>query len=153
VNADGWHDWKYNGIAQLDQQTYALMDQPDKKQSQFVKVGDHLEDATIVAVAENEVTLREAGGSVVRVKQVDTVAEQLRSARTATTTTPPAGAAPAAAGSVPALVPGQGPVTTFPPTPGITPGPSAAPTSGDGSLGRRGRRSQQLDGAGSAGGQ
>ena len=144
---DAWNDWKYTGIAELDQQTYALMDQPDKKQSRFVKVGDHLEDATVTQVAENEVTLREAAGSVVRMKRVDPAADLLRLARPATA--PPQGAAPVSAGSAPFA--GPGPAANFPSSQGVLPGPSAAPAGGDASFGRRGRRSQQRDGAGDTG--
>jgi hypothetical protein len=144
---DAWHDWKYTGIAELDQQAYALMDQPDKKQSQFVKVGDRLEDATIVSVSENEVTLREAGGSVVRMKRVDPVADQLRSLRAA-----PAAPAATAPGSLsPALIPGQGTMAPFPNGQVAPPQPAAGYNSpAGGAFGRRSRRSQQ-DGAGDAG--
>jgi hypothetical protein len=100
---DGWNDWKYTGIAQLDQQTYALMDQPEKKQSRFVKVGDTLDDAIVTQVADNEVTLRQADGSLIRVKRVDPVADALRAARAA------APAAPGAAPNTPA--PGAAPAT------------------------------------------
>src|SRR5262249_37748196 len=139
-DADGsWHGWKYNGIAQLDEQTYALMDQPNQKRSRFVKEGDRLEDATIVRVAENEVELRQADGSVVRVPRVDAMAELLRPVRRRT---PPPG--PGAAPTGPTLTaptPGQGPVTiplgAQPPTPGVPP-PATLPAPLQGALPRRG---------------
>lgn len=145
---DEWHGWKYNGVAQLDQQTYALMDQPNQKQSRFVKTGDHLEGATVARVAENEVRLRESDGSLVRVRRVDAMAELLRSVRPAA---PPPGAAPAQTGPLPATPPpSPGPVTAFPPGSATPQGPSAA-TAGmnDGAPGasfsRRGRQFQPRD--------
>jgi len=156
-DAGGWHGWKFDGVAQLYEQTYALMDQPNQKQSRFVKEGDRLEDATIAQVSESQVVLREAGGSVVRVPRVDAMAELLRPGRT--TTGLPQGPVPEL--TVPtagAPILGQGPVPTLPSGQVIPQGPAAAAAavegaSPNGSFGRRGRRFRQQDGAGDAGGQ
>jgi hypothetical protein len=157
---DTWHDWKFNGLAQLDQQTYALMDQPTKKESRFVKVGDHLEDAIVERVAENEIALREAGGSIARIQRVDAMAELLRSVHTASSL--PRGAAPAPAatpgstGVSPAsAMPGGIAVPSAPTAPSGQILPPAATAADDASQGRRrgrgGRRSRQSDGAGFTG--
>jgi hypothetical protein len=119
----------------MDEKTYALMDQPGKKQSRFVQPGDKLEDATVARVAADQVTLREAGGEIVRVQRVDVMAELLRPGRSgshsprgpAAPANPAAPAGPAAPG-----VPGtrSGPVVTTPAAPetlrGVSPA-SAAP--------------------------
>jgi hypothetical protein len=150
----GWHGWKFDGVAQLDEQTYALMDQPNQKQSRFVKEGDRLEDATIAQVSESQVVLREAGGGVVRVPRVDAMAELLRSGRT--TPPLPQGAVPALTGpTAGAPIPGQGPIMTFPSGQVIPQGPSAAAAAVEDASagGRRGRRSRQQNGAGDTGGQ
>jgi hypothetical protein len=147
ANTGDWRGWIYNGIAQINAQTYALMDQPNKKQSRFVKVGDRLEDATITQVSEKEVALREQEGSVVRVERVDAMAALLRSTRT-----PSVRGAPVTA-TTPALTagpPGAGPAAT-PPSGQISPQPPAATAAvGDavqrGQQGGRGRRFQQQDG-------
>jgi hypothetical protein len=77
---DAWRGWQFGGIAQLGPQTYALMDQPGKKRSRFVRPGDRLEDATVARVGADEVTLREAGGGrLVRVRRFDVMAQLLRS--------------------------------------------------------------------------
>jgi hypothetical protein len=141
-DAGGWHGWKFDGIAQLDQQTYALMDQPNQKQSRFVKEGDRLEDATIAQVSENQVVLRQADGSVVRVPRVDAMAELLRPGRTATPL--PQGAVPALTGpAAGSPIPGQGPVTTplgaWPPTPGVAP-PATLPAPFQGATAPEGQR-------------
>jgi hypothetical protein len=127
---DGWNDWKYTGIAQLDQQTYALMDQPEKKQSRFVKVGDTLDDAIVTQVADDEVTLRQADGSLIRVKRVDPVADALRAARAAAPAAP--GAAPNTTPTAPA--PGAGPATNF----NSPQAPFPLPPVGGGAFGGRG---------------
>jgi hypothetical protein len=179
-DSDGaWRGWKFDGVAQLDQQTYALMDQPNQKRSRFVREGDRLEDATIARVAENAVMLREADGTIVRVQRVDAMAELLRPART---TTPPQGSVPAPAGPTPvapALGQGQAPITSAPTgqadSPGLAggggalsaaerpatgAGPRGRPSdataavegaSPAGSFGRRGRRFRQQNGAGDSG--
>jgi hypothetical protein len=113
---DAWRGWQFSGVAQMDDKTYALMDQPGKKQSRFVQPGDKLEDATVARVAADEVTLREAGGEIVRVQRVDVMAELLRPGRSGSRS-PRGPAAPAnPAAPVPA-VPGtrSGPVVTTPP--------------------------------------
>jgi hypothetical protein len=153
-DAGGWHGWKFDGVAQLDEQTYALMDQPNQKQSRFVKEGDRLEDATIAQVSESQVVLREAGGGVVRVPRVDAMAELLRSGRT--TPPLPQGAMPMLTGpTTGAPIPGQRPVTTLPSGQVIPQGPSAAAAAVEDASagGRRGRRFRQQDGAGDIGGQ
>ncbi|MFL6110862.1 MAG: hypothetical protein ACJ786_05870, partial [Catenulispora sp.] len=141
------------GIAELDQQTYALMDQPSKKESRFVKVGDHLEDAIVESVSENQVTLHEAGGNIVRVQRVDAMAELMRSVHTPA---PAVRLAPPTAGTtqVPGA-PGSAPVIINPSAQGL---PQAAPSAPDATANgfqgrRRGRQSQQSDGAGGFGDQ
>jgi hypothetical protein len=145
ASTESWHDWKFDGTAQLDQQTYALMDLTNKKESRFVKVGDHLEDAIVERVSENEVALREAGGNLVHVQRVDAMAELMRSVRTAPAARP---AAPPAAGATTqgTAAPGTGPTIINPNGQTL---PQAAPAVPDNSFQggrrRRGRRSQQLD--------
>jgi hypothetical protein len=155
ANVDTWHDWRYNGIAQLGAETYALMDQGNKKESRFVKVGEHLEDAVVEQVSENSVTLREAGGAVVHVPRVDAMAELMRSVRPAGPSALPG--APPAAGTTPAAA-APGSVPVLPPVgQGFSQAAPAAPTLQDqgfqGGGGRRGRRSQPSDGAGGFGNQ
>jgi hypothetical protein len=156
LDPDGaWRGWKFNGVAQLDQQTYALMDQPNQKQSRFVREGDRLENATIARVTEGAVILRQADGTVVRVPRVDAMADLLRPARTVTGSGPsstPQGTMPAPATSSP----GQGPVTILPSGQAIPPGSTAAADAAEGappagSFGRRGRRFRQQDDAGDTG--
>jgi hypothetical protein len=144
--ADAWHEWKYNGIAQIDQKTYALMDQANKKESRFVKVGDRLEDATVARVAENQVALRQADGNVVVVQRVDTMADLLRPSRSGFPAAP--GATPAPTGSIqPALSSAPGPLTVAPPgQAGAQPGPANAAVDDAARQGRQARperRSQQ----------
>jgi hypothetical protein len=152
-NTGDWRGWIYNGIAQINNQTYALMDQPNKKQSRFVKVGDRLEDATITQVSENQVALREQAGSVVRVERVDAMAALLRSTHP---TTPAVRGAPATPTQIPGA-PGVSPLAA--PTPGqFSPQPSPATTAAVGGAAqgapqdRRGRRFQQGGGFGDTGG-
>jgi len=157
VKSEDWHGWIYNGLAQIDRQPYASLDQPNKKQSRIVKVGDRLEDATVARVADNEVTLREAGGSIVRVQRLDAMAALLQSSHT----NPLArGTVPGSTGLAPtpsAAPTGAGPLTAAP-FGQAAPQPSAATAAVDNSSpdgqggGRRGRRFQAQDGAGNTGG-
>jgi hypothetical protein len=89
------------------------MEWRNRKQSRFVKPGDKLEDAIVARVADDEVTLREAGGEIVRVQRVDAMAALLRPSRSGTRS-PRNPAAPSAA-PAPAI-PGarSGPVVTTP---------------------------------------
>jgi hypothetical protein len=133
------------------------MDQTNKKQSRIVKVGDRLEDATVAHVADHEVTLREADGSIVRVQRLDAMAALLQSSHTNPLArgTVPGSTGPA---PTPAASPnGTGPLTAAP-FGQVAPQPSAATAAADTSSsggqggGRRGRRFQPLDGAGNPGG-
>jgi hypothetical protein len=110
---DAWRGWQFNGVAHLDQKTYALMDQPNRKQSRFVKPGDKLEDAIVARVADDEVTLREAGGEIVRVQRVDAMAALLRPSRSGTRS-PRNPAAPSAAPAPAIPCARSGPVVTTP---------------------------------------
>jgi hypothetical protein len=93
VATDAWRGWRFNGVAQLDQKTYALMDQPGQKRSRFVGPGDRLEDAVVARVQEDIVLLRPAEGGLVEVTRVDAMAELLRPLRSpaAPRGEPPAG--------------------------------------------------------------
>lgn len=119
-STDTWRGWKFNGVAQLDEKTYALMDQTGKKVSRFVKPGDKLEDATVARVVDGEVTLRESGGHIVRVQRVDAMAELLRPSRSGPRSPRDPAAPSAAPTQAPApTTPGtrSGPVVTTPPNP------------------------------------
>jgi hypothetical protein len=154
---ESWHDWKFNGLAQLDQQTYALMDQAGKKESRFVRAGDQLDDAIVERVGPNEVTIREAGGNVVRIPRVDAMAALLQSVHS--TPTLPRGAAPApAAGTPAASVPGMtqtAPTSSGQILPPVLPpvAPSATAAVDGASQGRRGRSARGAGGAGFTGDQ
>ena len=88
---------KFDGLAQLGNVTYALIEQPDKGASHFLKVGDRVDDAQVLRVSPKELVLAEAGSGEVRVPRVDAMAELMHSSRGR----PAAAAAPPAASSAP----------------------------------------------------
>ena len=51
--------WKFNGLARLGDVTYVLIEQPDKGNSHFLKVGDRVDDAQVVRVSPKEIVLAE----------------------------------------------------------------------------------------------
>jgi hypothetical protein len=155
---DTWRGWKFNGVAQLDRKTYALMDQTGKRQSRFVKPGDKLEDATVARVEQDEVTLREAAGGIIRVQRVDAMAELLRPTRSA----PRAPQQPAAPSTAPPATPTPpggraNPVATTPNSQGLRLSPAAAGVEERAALrverqdARRARRQERLREAGRSG--
>src|SRR5439155_21133155 len=74
-NGGTWHGWKFDGLAQLGSVTYALVEQPDKGASHFLKVGDRVDDAQVLRVSPKELVLAEAGSGEVRVTRVEARAE------------------------------------------------------------------------------
>jgi hypothetical protein len=155
---DTWRGWKFNGVAHLDRKTYALMDQTGKRQSRFVQPGDKLEDAVVARVEQDEVTLREAAGSIIRVQRVDAMAELLRPTRAA----PRAPQQPAAPSTAPPATPTPpggrpNPVATTPNSEGLRLAPAATGVEERAAFqverqdARRARRQERLREAGRSG--
>lgn len=138
---DTWHGWRFNGLAQLSDTTYALVEQPENRRSSFLKEGDHLEDAKVIVIGANELVLQEPAGGIAHIRRVDAMAELLRATQKTSPRAPTAAAAPGT-GSVPVLpgatpggvAPGGAPVTS--------PAPSAVPDGFD----RRDQRRRQRQG-------
>jgi hypothetical protein len=123
---DTWHGWRFNGLAQLSDTTYALVEQPDNRRSYFLKEGDSLEDAKVIGVGPDELVLQEPAGGIARVRRVDAMAELLR----ATQRTSPHASTATAGGGGGTILPGAGIVPVLPAgTPGAVPGgaPTALP--------------------------
>jgi hypothetical protein len=106
-----WRGWKYNGVAELGGETYALIEQQEKKRSHFLKKGDRLEDARVMEIRPKELVLREETGGVARVQRVDAMAELLRSSRSRSRSSPAPAARPPAGTAGP-------PAPAAPPIPG-----------------------------------
>jgi len=147
---DTWHGWRFNGLAQLSGTTYALMEQPDNRRSNFLKDGDHLEDARVIVIGPDEIVLQEETGGVAHVKRVDAMAELLR----ATQHTSPGVRAPAAGAAQPGggtilPLPGSNPSAApgaFGGAPAVSPGSAAVPDGIDNRREQRRRFRQGITG-------